>query len=302
MKEEKRTYMREHNKTKAMLIKIIFLTLGSFVYAMGISVFLDPNNLAPGGTTGIAIIINNLTGIKTGTLALLINIPLLIFGWWKFGIKFILSTVYVTVISSFFMNLLNEYVVMRYGLITGDLLLSGATGGALMAMGMAVVFRQGATTGGTDIIIRALRQKYKHIRSGTIFIITDAMIVTASAILLKDIETALYAAITIVISNYVLDLALYGGDSAKMLYIISNRQEQIAERILTEIGIGVTYLKAEGAYTKSEKKVIMCVCRKYNYTKVREIVKEEDIDAFFIVSGANEVFGDGYKSYFTEEI
>lgn len=294
--------MREHNKTKAMLIKIIFLTLGSFVYAMGISVFLDPNNLAPGGTTGIAIIINNLTGIKTGTLALLINIPLLIFGWWKFGIKFILSTVYVTVISSFFMNLLNEYVVMRYGLITGDLLLSGATGGALMAMGMAVVFRQGATTGGTDIIIRALRQKYKHIRSGTIFIITDAMIVTASAILLKDIETALYAAITIVISNYVLDLALYGGDSAKMLYIISNRQEQIAERILTEIGIGVTYLKAEGAYTKSEKKVIMCVCRKYNYTKVREIVKEEDIDAFFIVSGANEVFGDGYKSYFTEEI
>ena len=99
-----------------------------------------------------------------------------------------------------------------------------------------------------------------------------------------------------------LDLVLYGGDSAKMLYIISTRQEQISERILTEIGIGVTYLKAEGAYTKSDKKVIMCVCRKYNYTKIREIVKEEDIDAFFIVSSANEVFGDGYKSYLTEEI
>ena len=298
----KRGLMREHIETKSMIIKIIFLTFGAFVYAMGISVFLDPNNLAPGGTTGIAIIINNLTGIKTGTLVFLINIPLLIFGWWKFGIKFILSTVYVTVISSVFMNFMNEFVILRYGLITDDLLLSGATGGSLMAIGMAVVFRQGATTGGTDIIIRALRQRYKHIRSGTIFIITDAMIVTASAIILKDIETALYAAITIVVSNYVLDLVLYGGDSAKMLYIISNRPEKIAERILTEIGIGVTYLKAEGAYMKNDKKIIMCVCRKYNYTKIREIIMEEDINAFFIVSSANEVFGDGYKSYLTEEI
>ena len=299
---KKRGLMREHIETKSMIIKIIFLTFGAFVYAMGISVFLDPNNLAPGGTTGIAIIINNLTGIKTGTLVFLINIPLLIFGWWKFGIKFILSTVYVTVISSVFMNFMNEFVILRYGLITDDLLLSGATGGSLMAIGMAVVFRQGATTGGTDIIIRALRQRYKHIRSGTIFIITDAMIVTASAIILKDIETALYAAITIVVSNYVLDLVLYGGDSAKMLYIISNRPEKIAERILTEIGIGVTYLKAEGAYMKNDKKIIMCVCRKYNYTKIREIIMEEDINAFFIVSSANEVFGDGYKSYLTEEI
>ncbi len=294
--------MKEYIKTKAMLIKIILITFGSFVYAMGISVFLDPNNLAPGGTTGIAIIINSLTGLKTGTLVLLINIPILIFGWWKFGIKFILSTMYVTVASSFFMNLLNENIILKYGIITDDLLLSGAAGGSLMAIGMAVVFRQGATTGGTDIIIRALRQRYKHIRSGTIFIITDAMIVTASAVILKNVEIALYAAITIVISNYVLDLVLYGGDSAKLLYIISNRQEQIAKRILDEIDIGITYLKAEGAYTKSDKKVIMCVCRKYNYTKIREIVKEEDIDAFFIVSGANEVFGDGYKSYLTEEI
>lgn len=294
--------MREHIETKAMLIKIILITFGSFVYAMGISVFLDPNNLAPGGTTGVAIIINSLTSLKTGTLVFLINIPILIFGWWKFGIKFILSTMYVTVASSVFMNLMNEHIILKYGVITDDLLLSGATGGSLMAIGMAVVFRQGATTGGTDIIIRALRQRYKHIRSGTIFIITDAMIVSASAIILKNVEIALYAAITIVISNYVLDLVLYGGDSAKLLYIISNRQEQIAERILDEIDIGITYLKAEGAYSKSDKKVIMCVCRKYNYTKIREIVREEDVNAFFIVSGANEVFGDGYKSYLTEEI
>lgn len=283
-------------------VKVILLTLGAFVYAMGIAVFLDPNNLAPGGTTGIAIIINTMTELRTGTLVLMINIPILIFGWWKFGIKFILSTIYVTFASSFFMNLMNEHIILAYGMVTDDLLLSGAAGGSLMAMGMAIVFRQGATTGGTDIIIRALRQRYKHIRSGTIFIITDAIIVSASAVIFKNVEIALYAAITIVISNFVLDFVLYGGDGAKLLYIISNRHEEIARRILEEIDIGITYLKAEGAYSKNEKKVIMCVCRKYNYTKVREIVKEEDIDAFFIVSGANEVFGDGYKSYLSEEI
>ncbi len=294
--------MDKNIKIRKILIKIILITFGAFVYSMGISIFLDPNNLAPGGTTGIAIIINKITSLKTGTLVLLINLPILIFGWWKFGTRFILSTIYVTLVSSFFINALNTQVIVNYGVITHDLLLSGVAGGSLMAIGMAIVFRQGATTGGTDIIIRALRQKYKHIKSGTIFIITDAIIVSASAIIFKNIEIALYAAITIVVSNFVLDSVLYGGDSAKILYVISDNQEKIAKRILDEIEIGVTYLKAEGAYTRNDKKVIMCVCRKYNYTKIREIVREEDTNAFFIVSSANEVFGDGYKSHLTEEI
>ncbi len=294
--------MENNIKIRKILIKIILITFGAFVYSMGISIFLDPNNLAPGGSTGIAIIINKITSLKTGTLVLLINVPILIFGWWKFGTKFILSTIYVTFVSSFFINALNTHIIVNYGVITHDLLLSGVAGGSLMAIGMAIVFRQGATTGGTDIIIRALRQKYKHIKSGTIFIITDAIIVSASAIIFKNIEIALYAAITIVVSNFVLDSVLYGGDSAKILYVISDNQEKIAKRILDEIEIGVTYLKAEGAYTKNDKKVIMCVCRKYNYTKIREIVREEDTNAFFIVSSANEVFGDGYKSHLIEEI
>lgn len=294
--------MKNNVSIKKVVKKIIFITIGALIYSMGIAMFLDPNNLAPGGTTGIAIIINNLIGIKTGTLVLFINLPILIFGWWKFGIKFILSTIYVTFASSFFINLINSLIIEQYGFIISDLLLSGIAGGSLMAIGMAMVFRQGATTGGTDIIVRAIRQKYKHIKSGTIFIIADAIIVSASAIIFKDIELAMYAAITIVVSNYVLDSFLYGGDNAKLLYIISEKQQNIAKRILEDIDIGITYLKAEGAYTQNEKKVIMCVCRKYNYTKIREIVKEEDTDAFFIVSSANEVFGDGYKSHLMEEI
>ncbi len=273
---------------KLAIIKFILITFGSFIYSLGIAVFLDPNSLAPGGTTGIAIIISKLTSLQTGTLTLLINI--------------ILSTIYVTFVSSFFINNISANIIGTYGMVTEDLLLSGATGGALMGIGMAIVFRQGATTGGTDIIVRALRQKYRHIKSGNIFILTDAIIITASAVIFKNIEIALYAAITVVISNYVLDAVLYGGDSAKLLYIVSDNYNAIAKRILEEIDIGVTYLKAEGAYTSNDKKVIMCVCRKYNYTKIRQLVTEEDTDAFFIVSNASEVFGDGYKSYLVDEI
>lgn len=289
-------------KYKSLVFKVLLITLGSILYSIGISLFLDPNKLAPGGTTGIAIIINYLVHIKTGTILFLINVPILIFGLWRFGLKLTISTIYVTTISSFFMNFLTENYVKVYGAVTKDLLLAGVTGGAFMAIGMAIVFRQGATTGGTDIIVRALRQKYRHIKTGTIYIISDSIIIVASAIIFKNVEIAMYAAITVVISNYVLDKVLYGGDRAELLYVISDNVSSIANRIIKEVDIGVTYLNGEGAYTEKDKKVIMCVCKNYNYTKIREIVKQEDSNAFLIVSNANEVFGDGYKSHLTDEI
>lgn len=288
--------------TYRILKKIFLITLGSLSYAIGIAIFLDPNSLAPGGVTGIAIILSKLTGIRTGTLALMINIPLLFFGLYKFGFRFLLSTIYVTFVSSFFINMISTHFVDVYGVLTKDLLLSGAAGGALMSLGMALVFRNGATTGGTDIIVRAIRQRYKHIKTGTIFLVTDCIIITASAIIFRNIEVAMYAAITVVISNTVLDKVLYGGDSAQLLYIISENHDIIAKKIMDELEIGVTYLKAEGAYTSDGKNVIMCVCRNYNYSKIREFVKNIDQDAFFIVAKANDVFGDGYKSHTVEEI
>lgn len=287
---------------KDTTVKILIITFGSILYSIGISLFLDPNKLAPGGTTGIAIVINYLVHIKTGTVLFLINVPILIFGLWRFGLKLTVSTIYVTTISSFFMNFLTENYVQVYGAVTKNLLLAGVAGGTFMAIGMAIVFRQGATTGGTDIIVRALRQKYRHIKTGTIYIVSDSIIITASAIIFRNVEIAMYAAITVVISNYVLDKVLYGGDRAELLYIISDSVSNIANRIIKEVDIGVTYLNGEGAYTAKNKKVIMCVCRNYNYTKVREIVKQEDPDAFLIVTSANEVFGDGYKSHLTDEI
>lgn len=294
--------MEKKNTFRKLLKQFILITFGTLIYSIAIAIFIDPYKLAPGGVTGIAVIINNIINIKTGTLILLINIPIMLFGWWKFGFKFILSTIYVTFTSSFMINLMNEYIILQYGLLIDDMLLTCITGGALLGIGVAIVLKNGATTGGIDIIVRALRQKFKHVKSGTIFLATDAFIIIASSIIFKNIQVALYATITVVVANVVLDLVLYGKDNAKLLYIISDNHEKITKRILDELDIGATYLKAEGAYTKYNKNVIMCVCRKYNYTKVREIIKEEDVNAFFIVTNSTEVFGDGYKSHLSEEV
>ncbi len=282
--------------------KYFFLTLGSLIYALGISLFLDPFGLAPGGVTGLGVIFGYLANLPTGTVILFINIPILIFGLWKFGIKFLASTMYVTVVSSFMMNAIEDYLLPITGHISEDLLIDGIAGGAMMGFGMAVVFLNGGTTGGSDIIIKAVRQKVPHLKTGAIYMITDSFVVALSAIVFKNIELGLYAIITILVTNTVLDKFLYKDDGAQLLYVISDHSEGIAKRIMDEIDIGVTYLHGEGAYTGEDKKVLMVVARPNNYAKIRAIVREEDQDAFFIVSGANDVFGYGYKNHFMQEI
>ena len=254
-----------------MLWDYVMITVASFVYAVSVSLFLDPNSLAPGGITGIAIILNRLFGIETGTWMLLINIPILLIGIWKFGLRFILSTIYCTAMTSLFTNLLTPV-----GAVTVDPLLASLCGSALMAVSMGWVFKAGSTTGGTDIIIKLLRIKFPFLKTGALFFLTDAVIVIASAFVFQNIDKALYAGIVVIVTSVVLDVVLYGRDEAKLIYIISDHAEKIAGRLLEELDIGVTYVQGSGAYSGKEKSVIMCAMKKNISPKAEEIVKEED--------------------------
>ncbi len=273
------------------------ITLAAVVYAAGVSLFLDPNNLAPGGVTGIAILIGRLTGLGTGMLILLLNVPLLLLGIWKFGWKFILSTFYAIFVISAATDILAPV-----GAVTEEPILAAAAGGALTAAGLGFVFRAGATTGGMDIVIKVLRIRYPHIRTGSLFLITDVMIASMSGFVFGNVDVVLYALIAIFVMSYVLDLVLYGADEAKLFYIVSDSPEKIAERILGEIDLGVTYLEGKGAYSSQNKKVIMCVTRKQQAPGIEQIVKEEDPGAFMIITGASEIYGEGYKNIFAEKI
>ncbi len=293
---EKKIKKAKKSKTE-LLKKYIIITVAAFLYAVSVSLFTDPNNMAPGGVTGISIIVSRLVPVETGTLILLLNIPILLFGVYKFGMQFTVSTIYATALISCFTNILSQF-----GALTHDRLLAALAGGTLTAVSIGILFRAGATSGGMDIIVKALRLHYPFIKTGVLFFIEDVIIVTLSGIIFRDIDAALYAGISVVCVSIVLDIVLYGRDEAKLLYIISNRSEQITARILEELDIGVTHINGQGAYSGTDKKVIMCAVKKFISPRVEEIVKQEDADSFMIITSATEIFGEGYKSYFSERI
>lgn len=297
-KEQQQEIQSEARKTwKRRIIDYVIITLASGIYAVAVSLFLDPNSLAPGGVTGISIILNRLTGLETGTWVLLINIPIIAVGTWKFGWRFILSTMYCTALTSFLINLFASI-----GALTADPFLAALVGGSLMAVGLGLVFKSGATTGGTDIIIKLLRLRFPHLKTGSLFLMTDAMIVAVSAFVFQNVDVALYAGLVVVINSMLLDVVLYGRDGAKLLFIISDSYEAITKRLLEDLDIGVTYLSGSGAYSGKEKNVIMCVVKKQLSPKAEEIVREEDPLAFMIITSATEIFGEGYKSIYSEKL
>ena len=282
--------MMASDKIKKTIKNYIIITVAAAVYAVAISLFLDPNNIAPGGITGVAILINRFIPIPTGTINLILNIPIILLGLWKFGFKFIVSTFYALTMITLFTNHLSDY-----GAVTNDLLIASVIGGALLAVSIAFIFKADATTGGSDIIIKVLRLKWRYLKTNTLFLMGDAIVVFASFLVFKDLTVAFYAGIAVAVDSIVMDYILYGGDEAKLIYIISDFQSRIKERILNDMDLTATLISAKGAYSMNEKNIIMLVVRKQAAPKVEEIVKEEDQSAFMIVSSASEIFGEGYK-------
>lgn len=293
--------MQKLNKS---LLQLFIIWLGSSIFALGAVFFVDPHSLAPGGVTGIAIVINKLLPRETslGLLVFFINVPLLIVGLIKFGKGFLVNTVFGTVCTSLMISLfeaLREYFLSigASWVILSDVIISGLAGGVIMGFGLALVFHARATTGGTDIIAKLLRLKFRHLKTGRMLMIMD--VIVSFCLLFSDncnIETVLYSILSLFVCNYVFDLTLYGKDEAKLVYAVSDKSQDITNRIMKELDIGVTLLEGEGAYTGKNKRVVMCVVKKHMYPRLKDIIAEEDAEAFLIVTNANEIYGEGYKN------
>lgn len=277
----------------------IQIFVGSIVFAAGIALFLSPNNLAPGGLSGVSIIITEFIDlIPVGTWVAILNVPIMLLGIWKLGFKILLPTLIAIALSSLSMNLFEAYVPV----ITENEFLACVAGGVCVGVGIGLVFRGGATTGGTDIIVKIIRLKYRHISTGTTFLIVDGMICVASGIVFGNIEKAIFAAIALFIQMYVLNTVLYGSDEARLVYIISQKDDEIAAKLLKDADIGATYLYGCRAYTGKEKKVLMCAVRMRILPQAKEIVRKVDEDAFVIVTKATTVIGQGFKNPNEEEL
>ena len=292
----------KREKYASLGARIFGITMASLLYAMGVGVFLNPNNLAPGGVSGIAIILKKIFPVLPGVgmLILIINIPIMIVGWKKFGPRFIISTSYALVISSLFIDIIPKMIDVDS--VSENPMLSSIIGGAAFGLAMGLLFRMETTTGGMDIIVKIVRGKYPHLKTGQIYLLLDIVILIASAFAFSNVEVALYAAIAIYVSTLVMDKAIYIGDEATLIYIMSKKRKQIADYMMKELDVGVTFIKSKGAYSNTDGEIIMCVMRKQRLAKVRTALKETDPEAFMIVTSANEVFGEGFKSHFKADI
>lgn len=284
------------------------ITLGCIIYSLGISVFITPADLSAGGMTGISIIFSTFIPLDQGILLIIFNIPMLILGIVYFGWKFFISTGYATVASSLMMTLW-KYVfgekVLNILPLTDEPIINAVVGGVLFGVGMGLIFRMGASTAGTDIIVKLLRKKFRHLKTGMIALLTDMIIVTSSLFVNGyDIEKLFYTALSTVVFTLMFDWVLYGGNSAKTVFIITAREKylQISDRILKEVDTGATIIDAKGAYTQEDKVMLMCVVKPFLYPRLRDVVREEDKKAFMIVSSAKEIYGEGYRDQNAEEL
>lgn len=277
-------------KTKKAATRYFILTAAAFIYAVAISLFLDPNDIAPGGVTGVSILVNRFVPLPVGTINLLLNVPIVALGLWKFGWRFIASTMYTLAMTTVFIDTLSPF-----GAVTDDLLIASVLGGALIGVSLAYVFKAGATTGGADIIVKVMRTKWQHIKTNMLFLAFDSMVIVASWIVFLDLTVAFYAGIAVAVDSVVMDRVLYGSDEAKLFFIISKEPTKMKQRIMGELDITTTIVPAIGAYTKEQKEMLMVVTRKQMAPKLEEIVKDEDSGAFMIIASANEIYGEGYK-------
>ena len=269
------------------------IILGCAIFALGMDLFLFSNDMTAGGISGVALILNHIFGIGTvGTITALINLPLFLIGGRKIGMRFFIGSIIGAVFLSFFIDL---FAVLPP--IEAEPLLAALYGGAICGLGAGLVFMSQASTGGSDIIVRLLKQKYRHMPLGHITISFDFVVATLTGIVFHDISKTLYSLIAIFVTGQVLDAVIYRFDYSKVALIISKRHEEIASAIASKIDRGVTYLYAQGYYSKNDTKVIMTAVKKNELSDLTEVVVKIDPDAFIIVQEAHQVLGNRFKQY-----
>ena len=282
----------KQKKSLKWLVDIPLIILGAIIYSAGINCFTAPNDIAPGGVSGLATVISYLTDHKVtiGLIFGLVNIPLVIAGFIKLGkpmmLRTVLAVAVTTMCTDFFSTLFPVYV--------GDRIIAAVFGGVLIGAGLGIVYYREGTTGGTDIINKIIQKAKPHLSLGFIMMMTDAAVVLISILAFGNLESGLYAIIAIFVSSRLMDYILYGGREGKAVLIFSEKSHEIGQAIISSISRGATYLKGEGVYTGKDKNVICCAVHKNEYAKLKRIVKEYDPNAFIITDTADEVLGNGF--------
>jgi len=278
-------------------LNFIRIILGAFIFAIGIQWFFHPVSMISGGMTGISMIINLLTGFPTGIMIIILNVPVFIIALRRYGFKFMVTSLIGMLASSVAIDILSIWDFAA----TDDPFLAAIFGGLLCGMGLGLVYSTGATTGGTDIVAKLIREKKPYVNFGTFVLILDATVIAAYAAIFGRFDNAMYTVISVYVSTRIIDLILYGTSQCKLCHIISERSEEIKSEIVKTLNRGVTVIQAKGAYSGLDKQILLCVVKRQQIVEIRRIVKGIDTSAFVIVSDTRDVFGEGFGNITIEK-
>jgi len=267
--------------------------LGSAVFAAGFAFFLEPNDLSPGGISGLALILVELLQFgSVGTLSILINLPLFILGGLKIGKRFFVGSLIGMLLSSV---LIDVFAALHLPVV--EPVISIVYGGVLCGLGVGIVFAAGTSTGGSDILVRLLKLRYRNVPIGQISLTFDAIVVLLTGLVFRDMNKALYTGITVFLCGKMVDAVVYRFDYSKVAMIISKEYETIAREIGEKLERGATFLHGEGSYSRNNTKVVLAAIKKQQLAELKELVMALDPEAFVIVQEAHQVLGDGFHRY-----
>jgi len=269
------------------------ITLGCALYALAFNWYFVPNNLSCGGFTGLAQIVNFFVpALPVGMTMLAFNVPLYLLGFRRFGTGFLVKSLFATAVCS----VLVDVIAALHTFHAMDELLACIYGGVILGVGCGLMLREEATIGGTELASWLLKRRFPHISIGNILLGLDLAVITGYAAVFHNLNNALYGGVALFVITKVIDLIIYGGNNGKLAHIISSKGEELAKALLSA-GVGVTKLRAVGAYTNTERAVLLCAVRRREIVMVKRLVEEIDPNAFFIMSDTSEVLGQGFGEY-----
>lgn len=280
----------DKRRTYTAVVDCAVIAVGAVLMGVALSVFMVPFKIAPGGASGLATVLHYLTGLRVSVLIPLINIPIFIIGIIRLERDFLVKSVFGTVVLS----IATETVAILPP-PTSDPLISAVFGGAVMGIGISAVLSRGGTTGGTDILVLVIRRSFSEVSVGRLYLLIDGAVIAMAGFAFSSGEVIFYSAVSLVVSTYMTDAALEGLNLARLVYIISDSNREICDRIYAELKRGVTGLNSVSMYSGRSGRILMCVIRKGQLSKLKKIIQDIDKDAFVIICDAKEVMGSGFE-------
>ena len=280
-------------KDRKDLLWLLGTVGGSAIFAFGFSLFLEPNGMSPGGISGLSMVLVHWLGIgSVGTLAILINLPLFLLGGLKIGKRFFVGSLIGMVLSSVLIDLFAKVPAPEVEPLVGALY-----GGGLCGLGLGIVFVIGSSTGGSDILVRLLKLRWRNVPIGQIALYFDIFVVVLTGIVHWDVTSALYTGLAVFVTSQVVDLVVYRFDFSKVALIITKEYDAVAQAISDRLERGATFLYGQGTYSGQNTKVVLTAVRKQQLAELKELVVAIDPNAFIIVQEAHQVLGDGFSRY-----